>query len=383
MGENWGQLRARLGELSSRPIPEPAPRLELPALPADGTAELGYRFGLVLAGGAAKGAYQVGAVECLVHHGIKLHAVAGTSIGALNGVVLASAPTLAEGMTRLVALWTTLTNQFGHNPDGGAQLQSRLVRLLGTRSELERLIEQAVDEQIMATGVPMRVAAFPVPPPLPKLAHLVLPPAAVGHLKLAQEAYNWVRGTLGIKSEIITLNGRSKEEITRAALASAALPFLFPPRSVGGRYYRDGMLGKTNTPIRALAEQDGCDIVLVVHLSPGEPVAPVEREGLTLLQIRPDDELVEGGPLGPLNGLLDFSPTNFQRLRSRGYGDMQRTLTELVQLLSTRDRSAAAAGFLADRMQRVLENRSRLWPQADPLLPLWTGEAPNEYSRAA
>ncbi|GIH26153.1 hypothetical protein Aph01nite_44630 [Acrocarpospora phusangensis] len=42
--------------------------------------------------------------------------------------------------------------------------------MFGTRSELERLIEEAIDERTMATGIPTRVAAFPVPPPMPKAA---------------------------------------------------------------------------------------------------------------------------------------------------------------------------------------------------------------------
>lgn len=46
--------------------------------------------GLVLEGGGAKGAYQVGAIKALVEMGYEFNAIAGTSIGAINGAFIAS-----------------------------------------------------------------------------------------------------------------------------------------------------------------------------------------------------------------------------------------------------------------------------------------------------
>jgi len=46
-------------------------------------------YGLVLEGGGAKGAYQVGAVKALKEMGYEFSAVAGTSIGAINGAFIA------------------------------------------------------------------------------------------------------------------------------------------------------------------------------------------------------------------------------------------------------------------------------------------------------
>ena len=47
-------------------------------------------YGLVLEGGGAKGAYQVGAIKALVEMGYEFSAIAGTSIGAINGAFVAS-----------------------------------------------------------------------------------------------------------------------------------------------------------------------------------------------------------------------------------------------------------------------------------------------------
>ena len=45
-------------------------------------------YGLVLDGGGARGAYQIGAWKALKEAGIRINAVAGTSVGALNGALI-------------------------------------------------------------------------------------------------------------------------------------------------------------------------------------------------------------------------------------------------------------------------------------------------------
>jgi predicted acylesterase/phospholipase RssA len=46
------------------------------------------RIGLTLAGGGAKGAYQIGAIKALIEEGYRFDAVAGTSIGAFNAILV-------------------------------------------------------------------------------------------------------------------------------------------------------------------------------------------------------------------------------------------------------------------------------------------------------
>ncbi|RSU13094.1 hypothetical protein CBF29_05340 [Vagococcus elongatus] len=49
------------------------------------TNDLSYHTGLVLAGGGAKGAYQIGVWQALMEHGVDFQIISGTSVGALNG----------------------------------------------------------------------------------------------------------------------------------------------------------------------------------------------------------------------------------------------------------------------------------------------------------
>ena len=50
--------------------------------------DLTKEYGLVLDGGGARGAYQIGAWKALKEAGVKISAVAGTSVGALNGALI-------------------------------------------------------------------------------------------------------------------------------------------------------------------------------------------------------------------------------------------------------------------------------------------------------
>ncbi len=61
--------------------------------------------GLVLVGGGAKGAYQAGALRYLAELDFSPHIIAGTSIGALNGAVLAANKPLKQAVQRLDELW--------------------------------------------------------------------------------------------------------------------------------------------------------------------------------------------------------------------------------------------------------------------------------------
>ena len=87
------------------------------------------KIGLVLAGGGAKGAYQAGAVKYLAEIDFVPHIIAGTSIGALNGAVLAANLPFSHAADRLNLMWTNLGEANVIQPDQGAisQLASYII----------------------------------------------------------------------------------------------------------------------------------------------------------------------------------------------------------------------------------------------------------------
>ncbi|MBS9386020.1 MAG: patatin-like phospholipase family protein [Dolichospermum sp. BR01] len=67
--------------------------------------EAKIKLGLVLAGGGAKGAYKSGVVKYLAEIDFAPLMIAGTSIGALNGAILASGTSFKQSSDRLQS-WT-------------------------------------------------------------------------------------------------------------------------------------------------------------------------------------------------------------------------------------------------------------------------------------
>lgn len=60
-------------------------------------------YGLVLEGGGAKGAYQIGAWKALKEAGIHVKGIAGTSVGALNGALIAM-----DDFEKAERIWETI-----------------------------------------------------------------------------------------------------------------------------------------------------------------------------------------------------------------------------------------------------------------------------------
>ena len=50
--------------------------------------DLTKEYGIVLEGGGAKGAYQIGAWKALREAGVRIKGIAGASVGSLNGALI-------------------------------------------------------------------------------------------------------------------------------------------------------------------------------------------------------------------------------------------------------------------------------------------------------
>src|SRR4029453_19461937 len=76
----------------------------------------------VLGGGGVLGAVEVGMLRALFRAGFRPDVVVGTSIGAVNGALVAADP--SEGVTdRLVRLWTSPEAAAGYGDSIGRQVR--------------------------------------------------------------------------------------------------------------------------------------------------------------------------------------------------------------------------------------------------------------------
>jgi NTE family protein len=173
----------------------------------------------VLSGGTARGALQVGALRALLEREIRPDVIIGTSIGAWNGAWLARNPTL-ESIAALEDLWRTV------HP----------VRVLLGREPLAGSPQQAVRGVLMLAAAQRFAAGHPSLYGNAGLKNFVK--KAIGDATFEQ-----MQVPLHIIATDITHGRRkifSSGPIAPAALATAAIPGIFPPVRIGDAVYVDG-----------------------------------------------------------------------------------------------------------------------------------------------
>ncbi|RZI44651.1 patatin-like phospholipase family protein [Herbaspirillum sp. HC18] len=234
---------------------------------------------LVLQGGGALGAYQVGVYQALHEAGIEPDWVIGTSIGAINGALIAG--NLPEKrFERLQAFWASVEQ----NP--GSQVAALCALFPGNA---------AVNWITMLSGIP----AFFAPNILALLGHH----AAVGVQNAAYYTTAPLRETLAGLLDLGCLNegptrislGAVKvrsgemryfdsrdEAITMDhVMASGALPPAFPAIRIDGEFYWDGGI-YSNTPIEAVLDDHPRRSSLIFAVDVWNPGGP---EPETLWQV--------------------------------------------------------------------------------------------------
>jgi NTE family protein len=205
---------------------------------------------LVLQGGGALGAYQVGVYQALHEAGIEPEWVIGTSIGAINAAIIAgNAP--GERMARLEAFW----DRVRHRVDGDP-----LRRLVG-------LANVPANAAAVLSGIPAfftpngaawwgphfplgieRAAYYTTEPLRRTLADLVdVEHLGGGRTRLTVGAVNARTGQMRY------FDSRGERLRLDHVLASGALPPAFPAVRIDGDPYWDGGI-YSNTPIEAVLD---------------------------------------------------------------------------------------------------------------------------------
>lgn len=266
------------------------------------------RFGLVLAGGGAKGAYEAGVLKYMAEIELSPYIIAGTSIGALNGAVVASHQSFQRGVDHVLELWTELGKKqiLKLNKNGKALFQPK---------PLEKFLRQAVKPDQLRKGIELWVAAFPSQ----KISNIEFS-------SIEQLLIDVVSSKKGRAAHYFHVQKSPDDEnLYEILLASAAIPVAFPPREIDGQKYVDGFLGD-NVPLKALAVK-GCTDVIVIHLENGSLWSRYDFPKISIIEIRPRENLG-----GALNG-LNFNSQYINQLKNNGYNDAQYYLGEIRQFL--------------------------------------------------
>ena len=209
------------------------------------------RRALVLSGGGARGAYQVGVWRRLQEAGWQPDLVCGTSIGSMNGALIG----MGWDADRMESFWQSMGREQVFRFPFWRRFKYRLRQLFGKQRDwpalldnrpLQQLLRQVIDEERLRDASPEVVVT-------------------ATNVRRAQLSY---------------FAGR--ELSADHVLASCSIPVVFPWQALDGELYWDGGI-MDNTPLVPALQRDAREIILVL-LAPltGEPVPPPRntREGI-------------------------------------------------------------------------------------------------------
>jgi NTE family protein len=254
-------------------LAEPSPTTGLDGRPRPKRA-------LVFSGGGARGAYEAGVIHYLLGelpkrlgHPISFDILCGTSVGAVHACFLAATAELDGSRgSRLVEFWKQMRLEEILPLSAGDLL--RLPRkLLGIRRTAEAFregkaperlygllntepLEQLVVRTIPWRGIRDNIRRGHVEAICVAATQVTSGRVAVFVENRDRQLPNWTRDPMVVP--------RPTRMLPAHALASAAIPLLFPAVRIGRTYYADGGL-RLNTPL-APAIRMGADRVLVVAL---------------------------------------------------------------------------------------------------------------------
>lgn len=182
----------------------------------------------VLGGGGLRGAAEVGMIKALAEAGISPDLVVGTSIGSINGAIVASGPMRAMS-ERLVGMWDELTES-GVLKEGAL---SRLVNIARHRTHLHN--NDAMRDLILGW--------------LPYATFEELPVPFQCSAACVETSAEW---------------WFDSGPLIDALLSSCAVPGLLPPVEVDGKHFIDG--GVVNSIPISRALELGATTIYVLHV---------------------------------------------------------------------------------------------------------------------
>jgi NTE family protein len=211
-----------------------------------------FKVVLILQGGGALGAYQVGAFQAMDEEGYQPDWVSGISIGAINSAVIVGNPP-EQRLARLEDLW----NEISRPNAWGAQFGGEARRLFNQASAMESILygqpnffwPRVPNPFLVPPGIATANSAYDTSPMLATLARLA-----------DFDRINSPEVRLSLGATCVTTGTLEYFDNTRQrigpehVLASGSLPPGFPPTQVDGLAYWDGGC-VANSPLEAIIDE--------------------------------------------------------------------------------------------------------------------------------
>lgn len=298
-------------------------------------------YAVALEGGGARGAYEIGVWQALEEAGIRCSAVAGTSVGALNGALMAM-----RDMKTALSVWSDIrlsdvmalnereSTEFAELLQGRMKLGEvrQLLPQLGGVIRNRGIDVAPLRAWVRETVDPERIRSSPV--------SLFVTTFCISDKKALE----------------LKLNDMDGEEILNMLLASAYHP-AFRSEPLGGKFYADGGFVDA-LPIHVLTE-NGYKNIIAVHMN------GFGRQ--RHFRLPADVSVTHVKPVADLGGALNFSAEQARMDMRIGYFDCRRVLYGLYGqkyyvIRSMDDRSALELLLERDRPERLRDYLEKQLP---------------------
>ncbi len=285
------------------------------------------KYGIVLEGGGARGAYQIGAWKALKEAGIAIGGISGASVGALNGALMCM-----DDLDRACHIWENLTYSKVMN------VSDALIEKFRSKD----LEIQDFQELGSAVGKALKDGGLDVTP----LKDLIEGTVDEERIRASErELFVITYSLTDWKKVVINIKELSDGEMSDALLASAYFP-AFKREKLGGKRYMDGG-SADNVPIEPLLERGYKNLIVIRIYGLG-------RDSERFLEIPEDVAVYHIAPRQDLGGILEFSGKKARKLMTLGYYDAMRSLYGLEGRSYYLDASGGETYYF-DRMMSELE----------------------------
>ena len=261
--------------------------------------DLEKEYGIVLEGGGARGAYQIGVWKALREAGMKIKGVAGTSVGALNGALICM-----DDLGKAEEIWGNMTYSTVFNVDDS---MIGKLKKFGVRSM--KVTDAAAEFRRLFSDRGLDIA------PLKKLLE-----ETVDEERIRRSPRDFCAASFSVtdrKEEDFDVKAAPLGTIKDIMMASAYFPG-FKQEKLGGKTYLDGG-SVNNVPVDLLTDR-GCKDIIVIRLYG----IGVDRR--RFMDIPEDVTVHEIAPRRNLGGILEFDSARTRKNMKLGYFDGLRFL---------------------------------------------------------
>jgi NTE family protein len=239
-------------------------------------------LGMVLSGGASRGSYQAGVLRFIytdlaprLGRDVWPAVVSGTSVGALNGVAVASHD---PGALHLLSnIWQRMRIEDVVAPESASLLST--VRNLISPKAGSALLDPAPLQALLERDIPLDALRCAIDSRRCRAFIVSATELSTGNNVLFTDSAD-------PNLDLQPLTGARVERVSMGAqhlLASASIPLVFPPVRLAGQLYVDGGL-RQNTPLRPVLKAGARRVVLISpHVKAGtEATTPLDEVVPTL-----------------------------------------------------------------------------------------------------